>query len=222
MNAINAITCIEALKIRSSTRFEPATSRNRCVGGSNQLNYEVTDVRVWSLVGSNEPREGWMRSYIWKVIYESYIWTLIFEFSLQSTLLPILLTLGFCYSAILERNSNQKSQDNPVYPTVSWRKLSKTIQRQPQLKVNPLISSIASKRSSFEISVRLFGKSQVFLQITADGTVNGTVDCTSKYGEKHFLSCQFIYRYLVLLDGLVLCKVFLLKFTDGNHSRTIE
>ncbi|XP_029190592.1 fibroblast growth factor 2-like [Acropora muricata] len=100
-----------------------------------------------------------------------------------STLLPILLTLGFCYSAILERNSNQKSQDNPVHPTVSWRKLSKTIQRQPQLKVNPLISSIASKGSSFEISVRLFGKSQVFLQIAADGTVNGTVDCTSKYAE---------------------------------------
>ena len=51
----------------------------------------------------------------------------------------------------------------------------------------------------------------MFLQITADGTVNGTVDCTSKYGEKHFLSCQFIYRYLVLLDGLVLCKVFLVN-----------
>ena len=125
----------------------------------------------------------------WEVINESYIWTLIIKFSLQSTLLPVLLTLGSCYSAILGRNSNLTSQDNPVHPTVSWRKLRKTIQRQPQLKVNPLISSIASKGSSFEINVRLFGKSQVFLQITADGMVNGTVDCASKFGAKHFLSC---------------------------------
>lgn len=121
----------------------------------------------------------------------------VIEFSLQSTLLPVLLTLGSCYSAILKRNSKLKSQDTSVHPTVSSPKLSNTLQRQPQLKVNPLISSIATKGSSFEINARLFVKSRVFLQIAADGTVNGTVDCTNKYGAKHFISCQFIYRYLV-------------------------
>ena len=41
-------------KVRTSTGFEPVTSRYR-FRRSNQLSYEATDVGSWSFVSSNEP-----------------------------------------------------------------------------------------------------------------------------------------------------------------------
>ena len=51
-------------KVRTSTGFEPVTSRYRC---SNQLSYEAADVGNWSFVSFNEPVKN-----ACEVIYEMF------------------------------------------------------------------------------------------------------------------------------------------------------
>ena len=62
-------------------------------------------------------------------------------------------------------------------------------QRRSSFTINSQIGHMASRKSSFQIDVRLFSKTQVFLQIAADGTVNGTWECTSEYGR---IFCKFL------------------------------
>ena len=54
MDAIYAIACVEAWKIQD---FNGVWTRDLTipVRRSNQLSYEVTNVRHWLFVGSNEP-----------------------------------------------------------------------------------------------------------------------------------------------------------------------
>ena len=60
----NFCNCVwKTEKFRTSTGFEPVTSRYRCDALKIELNYEATDVGSWSFVGSNEPvrNEGMMK-----------------------------------------------------------------------------------------------------------------------------------------------------------------
>ena len=88
-----------------------------------------------------------------------------------------------CHSAV----SQQKF--NPFLD--AWRL------RKPSYRVNlaqsngrlcpvipdPEIGDIASRKPSFQLEVRLYGlKAAAWLQVAADGTVNGTLDTTSEFG----------------------------------------
>lgn len=50
---------------------------------------------------------------------------------------------------------------------------------------DPEIRDIASRKPSFQMEVRLYGlKPAAWLQVAADGTVNGTLNTTSEFGRK--------------------------------------
>ena len=50
---------------------------------------------------------------------------------------------------------------------------------------DPEIGDIASRKPSFQMEVRLYGlKAAAWLQVAADGTVNGTLNTTSEFGRK--------------------------------------
>lgn len=109
---------------------------------------------------------------------------------LQNAILLAIFTLGVCRSAVLKSTRHSTTSIDPV---VAWR-LADVFSARPRrslLTVNPKISSIAAGEPSFQMAVRLFGKTQRFLQITADGTVNGTSRCTSKYGKRGTRFLQF-------------------------------
>lgn len=82
----------------------------------------------------------------------------------------------------------QNSQNSPgsIDPIVAsgLKDVLPSRQRPSHFTVNSQISTIASVKPSFQIDVLLFGKTQVFLQIATDGTVNGTSDCRSEYGRR--------------------------------------
>lgn len=104
-------------------------------------------------------------------------------FSLQNTVLLVIFTLGVSRSAVLK---STKHSTTSVDPVVAWRlaDVLSARQRRSLFTVNPKISSIAAGEPSFKMAVRLFGKTQSFLQIAADGTINGTSRCASKYGKR--------------------------------------
>ena len=109
---------------------------------------------------------------------------------LQNAVLLAIFTLGVCRSAVLKSTRHSTTSIDPV---VAWR-LADVFSARPRrslLTVNPKISNIAAGEPSFQMAVRLFGKTQRFLQITADGTVNGTSRCTSKYGKRGTRFLQF-------------------------------
>lgn len=104
-----------------------------------------------------------------------------------------------CRSAVLKSTRHSTTSIDPV---VAWRlaDVFSTRSRRSLFTVNPKISSIAAGEPSFQMAVRLFGKTQSFLQIAADGTVNGTSRCASKYGKRgtHFLQFHLSdRRYLI-------------------------
>ena len=102
-------------------------------------------------------------------------------FFLQNAILLVIFTLGVCRSAVLKSTRHSTTSIDPV---VAWRLADVFSARQRRsLKVNQKISSIAAGLPSFTMDVRLFGKTQSFLQIAADGTINGTSRCASKYGK---------------------------------------
>lgn len=104
-------------------------------------------------------------------------------FSLQNTVLLVIFTLGVSRSAVLK---STKHSTTSVDPVVAWRlaDVLSARQRRSLFTVNPKISSIAAGEPSFKMAVRLFGKTQSFLQIAADGTINGTSRCASKHGKR--------------------------------------
>ena len=98
------------------------------------------------------------------------------------------------HSAVLK----QKSHHSPasIDPVVAWRlaDILKPRQRDSLFIVNPQIEKIAEKGSSIQIDVRLYGaKTQIFLQVAADGTVNGTSECTSRHGKCRSRKWRFYY-----------------------------
>ena len=122
--------------------------------------------------------------------YLSYLHTftlinlqLIFFSPLQNTVLLVIFTLGVCRSAVLK---STKYSTTSIDPVVAWRlaDVFSARQRRSLFTVNPKISSIAAGQPSFTMTVRLFGKTQSFLQIAGDGTINGTSRCASKYGKR--------------------------------------
>ena len=103
---------------------------------------------------------------------------------MQYTLFPVLFFLGVCRSAVLKQNSqNSPGSIDPIVAS-GLRDVLPSRQRPSHFTVNSQISTIASVKPSFQIDVLLFGKTQVFLQIATDGTVNGTSDCRSEYGKR--------------------------------------
>ncbi|KAJ7324061.1 hypothetical protein OS493_030234 [Desmophyllum pertusum] len=99
----------------------------------------------------------------------------------NNTILLVILTLGVCRSAVLKSTSQSAASIDPL---VAWR-LADTFssrQRRSMFSINPQISTIAAGKPSFKMAVRMFGKTQMFLQIAGDGTVNGTSRCGSEYG----------------------------------------
>ena len=87
-----------------------------------------------------------------------------------------------CRSAVLKSTKHSAASIDPI---VAWRltEVFSTRQRRSLFTVNPKISSIAAGEPSFRKAIRLFGKTQRFLQIAADGTINGTSHCASRYGK---------------------------------------
>ncbi|XP_068670828.1 fibroblast growth factor 1-like [Montipora capricornis] len=107
-------------------------------------------------------------------------------FNFCTLLSVLLLALDSCHSAILKKNPQTRSLAESVHPTAGPGRLnvlSAFRQRPSVFRINSRIATLVTKNPSFEIAVRLFGKTQVFLQISEDGTVNGTTDCKSKYAE---------------------------------------
>ena len=103
-------------------------------------------------------------------------------FFLQNATLLVIFTLGVSHSAVLKSTKRSATSIDPV---VAWRlaDVFSTRQRRSLFRLNSQISNIAAGEPSFRMAIRLFGKTQSFLQIAADGTVNGTSRCASKYGK---------------------------------------
>ena len=108
------------------------------------------------------------------------------SFLLQYTMFSFLFDLDFCQSAVLKQNvKNSPASIDPIVE--SWGLKEFFLSRPHQrcvFNTNPNISAIASQTPHYITTVRLFGKTNVFLQVTQDGTVEGTVQCTSEYGKK--------------------------------------
>ena len=108
----------------------------------------------------------------------------------QYTLFSFLFDLDVCQSAVLKQNvKNSPASIDPIVE--SWglkelfvsRRHRRCVFHTNQLNTNPSIDEIASQTNYFA-NVHLHGKTQVFLQVTPDGTVNGTENCTSDYSKK--------------------------------------
>lgn len=112
------------------------------------------------------------------------------------TFLLVLFTLGLCRSAVLKQRSLAS-----VDPVVDLRLANPYLsrQRRSSFTINSQIGDMASRKSSFQIDVRLFSKTQVFLQIAADGTVNGTLECTSEYAK---IQMQSMGREIQRIKGI--------------------
>ena len=103
----------------------------------------------------------------------------------QYTLVLVLFSLCMCPVAALIM------QFNPFLD--AWR-LQKPSHRVNLAQSNgslcpiipdPEIGDIASRKPSFQMEVRLYGlKAAAWLQVAADGTVNGTLNTTSEFGRK--------------------------------------
>lgn len=108
-----------------------------------------------------------------------------FFFFFQYTLVIVLFSLCMCPAAALIM------QFNPFLD--AWR-LQKPSHRVNLAQSNgslcplipdPEIGDIASRKPSFQMEVRLYGlKAAAWLQVAADGTVNGTLNTTSEFGRK--------------------------------------
>ncbi|XP_073237306.1 fibroblast growth factor 1-like [Porites lutea] len=98
------------------------------------------------------------------------------------TLFSFLFALEVCQSAVLKQNV--KNSPASIDPIVEWglkELFSSRRYRRSILSTNPNINQIASQTTSYIGTRRLYGKTGVLLQITSDGTVSGSVDCTSEY-----------------------------------------
>ena len=134
----------------------------------------------------------------------------------QYTMFSFLFALEVCQSAVLKQNV--KNSPASIDPIVEWglkEVISSRRYRRSVLSTNSNIGSIASKTPSYFSNVRLFVKTQVFLQITQDGTVSGTVQCTSEYSKIWFVNalvfnvsnCQKGYfSYYLIIDSCQLLK----------------
>ena len=111
------------------------------------------------------------------------------SFLLQYTLFSFLFDLDVCQSAVLKQNvKNSPALIDPIVE--SWGLKELFFSRPHRLCVfntNPSIGAIASQTPHNFTTVRpvrLFGKTQVFLQVIPDGKVSGTVQCITDYGKK--------------------------------------
>ena len=155
--------------------------------------------------------------------FHIYQITIHFFLSLQYTVLLVIFTLGVCRSAVLKSTKHSTASIDPV---VAWRltDVLSARQRRSPFTVNPKISTIAAGKPSFTMTVRLFGKTQSFLQIAADGTVNGTSRCASKYGKR---DCSFLNEYCSFIKlSEYSCNNLLGCLTDvrlgQQHFRTLQ
>ena len=108
----------------------------------------------------------------------------------QYTLFSFLFALDVCQSAVLKQNvKNSPASIDPIVE--SWglkelfvsRRHRRCVFHTNPLNTNPSIDEIVSQTNYFA-NVHLHGKTQGFLQVTPDGTVNGTENCISDYGKK--------------------------------------
>lgn len=100
--------------------------------------------------------------------------------SLYTTLLVVFI-LNLCRSAVIKSTGQSSSSVNQK-GTWSLNQVPLSRQRRDSLlKINPDIRTIAANIPSIPMAVRLFWKTQKFLQISDDGVVNGTAFCSSKY-----------------------------------------
>ena len=108
------------------------------------------------------------------------------SFLLQYTLFSFLFDLDVCQSAVLKQNvTNSPASIDPIVESCGLKELFLSRpHRRRVFNTNPSIGAIASQTSHNFTTTRLFGKTGVFLQVTQDGTVSGTVQCFSGYGKK--------------------------------------
>ena len=110
------------------------------------------------------------------------------SFLLQYTLFSFLFDLDVCQSAVLKQNvKNSPASIDPIVESWGLKELFfSRPHRRCVFNTNPSIGAIASQTPHNFTTVRLFGKTQVFLQVTPDGKVSGTVQCItfSDYGKK--------------------------------------
>ena len=105
----------------------------------------------------------------------------------QYTLFFFLFDLDVCQSAVLKQNvKNSPASIDAIVESWGLKELFLSRRhRRCVFNTNPSISEIASQTNYFA-DVHLLGKTHGFLQVTPDGTVNGTENCTSDYGKKWF------------------------------------
>jgi len=108
------------------------------------------------------------------------------SFLLQYTLFSFLFDLDVCQSAVLKQNvKNSPASIDPIVESWGLKELFfSRPHRRCVFNTNPSIGAIVSQTPHYYTTVRLFGKTQVFLQVTPDGKVSGTVHCISDYGKK--------------------------------------
>lgn len=136
---------------------------------TNRFHFTPTYGKTWTSVTS----------------YLDFTQFLFLFFFFQYTLVLVLFSLCMCPVAALIM------QFNPFLD--AWR-LQKPSHRVNLAQSNgslcpiipdPEIGDIASRKPSFQMEVRLYGlKAAAWLQVAADGTVNGTLNTTSEFGRK--------------------------------------
>ena len=112
------------------------------------------------------------------------------SFLLQYTLFSFLFDLEVCQSAVLKQNvKNSPASIDPIVESCGLKELFLSRpHRRRVFNSNPSINAIASQPPHNFTTVRLFGKTHVFLQVTNDGTVKGTSQCNSGYSKKWFVN----------------------------------
>ena len=107
------------------------------------------------------------------------------SFVLQYTLFSFPFDLDVCQSAVLKQNvKNSSASIDPIMESWGLKELFLSRRhRRCVFNTNPSIGAIASP-PHYVANVHLYGKTHVFLQVTSDGTVNGTLNYTSDYGKK--------------------------------------
>ena len=104
----------------------------------------------------------------------------------QYILFSFLFALDVCQSAVLKQNvKNSPASIDPIVESCGLKELFLSRpHRRRFFNTNPSINAIASQPPHNFTTVRLFGKTHVFLQVTNDGTVKGTSQCNSGYSKK--------------------------------------
>ena len=122
------------------------------------------------------------------------------SFLLQYTMFSFLFDMEVCQSAVLKQNvKNSPASIDPILESCGLKELFLSRpHRRRVFNTNPSINAIASQPPPGAhngllpphniTTVRLFGKTHVFLQVTNDGTVKGTSQCSSGYSKKWFIN----------------------------------